>query len=141
MKYSSVSVEREEVTNILKVLATRLDTLLDKGECNSLEFRAIIDDMVVFLREGWEVLYREEVWPLCTHQIDITITHLQRQRQELKSYHENFNNSNNGGGKKKEGRGRGDNGGAQSCTSSRMLFMLEDVMRDIMEQGRYHIMC
>lgn len=108
MKYSSVSTEREEITEKINFLVRRLDTLQDKGVCNGEEFTALIDDMLVFLREGWEVLYREEVWPLCIQQIEKTIAFFKHQRT------------------------------VGGVVPLRLLFALEGLMKDIVEHGRYH---
>lgn len=126
MKYSSVSLEREAVTEKMHFMVSRLAILLTNDDFNGKEFEALIDDMVVFLREGWEVLYREEVWPLCVRQVEKTIArmiHFKEGRQ-----------------RHKESKGRVDINIANDC-NLRILYMLEDVMKDIIEQGRYHTSC
>ena len=113
MKFSNVSLEREEVTEKMHYMVSRLNILLEKGECNGGEFGSLIDDMVVLLREGWEVLCREDVWPLCIQQMEKTIAYFTDRRQQP--------------------RGQG-----EQDVKLRILFVLEDVMRDIVEQGRYY---
>jgi hypothetical protein len=127
MKYSSVSVEREEVTEKMQFLVTRLDNILlvGKNSSNCGEFNALLSDLVVFVREGWEVLHREEVWPLCIQQIEKIIGHLQMQRRAEQE------------GTTSRGTTSPPAAAREKC-SMRSLFVLEEVLGDIKDQGAYH---
>jgi hypothetical protein len=117
MKYSAVSVEREELTCKIEFIVSRLGHLMEQEDgggmdCDSGEFDALMTDLFIFVREGWEVLCREEVWPLCLQLMEKTLSLLTLQQTQASN-------------KKK--------------SKTRWQFKLEEVLADIKEQGRYHL--
>lgn len=108
MKHSAVALEREEVTQKLEYLVDKLRILREKGQCSIKHFEDISSDLIIFMREGWEVLYREEVWPEGVRQVEATIEHLLKEREN---------------GKK---------------ANIRILYAFQDLIQDMKEQGGYH---
>ena len=111
MNFSSFAMERESIIEILEAMLGRMELLLEydmhivKGDR---DFDLVICDFALFLREGWEVLCREEVWPECIQFIEKTLLQF------------------------KHDRNRG------FAVNRRILIMLEDLLHNINAQGTYH---
>lgn len=108
MKHSTTSYLREGLSEKLAIMVHRVKVLREGGRCHCREFNSIVSDILVFMREGWEVLYREEVWPLAFQQVEEIIEHLRKQRVL----------------------------GRQ--VELRILFQLQEMVRDVTAQGGHH---
>lgn len=108
MKHSTSSHLREGLSEVMSIMVHRMKFLRQGGHCNCREFKSIMSDFLIFVREGWEVLCREEVWPLAMLEAEEIIGQLRKDR------------------------------GAGRQVELRILFQLQDVLRDVTEQGGYH---
>ena len=108
MKHSCGSMTRVEMAAKLGLLLARVNDLVQRNECASDIFDDLVDDMLIFTREGWEVLYREEVWPACIQVIERLTAHWELQR--------NLNQK----------------------VKMKTMFQLRDMLKDIIDQGRYY---
>jgi hypothetical protein len=108
MKHSASSLAREKMTRELQRILSRIGIMVEKGICDGSQFDGLIRDLLLFVRKGWEVLYREEVWPICITAIEKLIAFL---------------------------RSRVNSG---IVVSKKYILDLRDALKEIIDQGRYH---
>lgn len=108
MKHSSSSMTRVEMTEKFEFLVTRLATLCSMNKLEGQELEIVVDDILVFVRNGWEILYREEIWPLSIETMELLKSSMKKQK------------------------------GTGKFPNSRLYFQLEDTLKDIVDQGRHH---